>query len=51
MKILVLNGSPRGKGNSKAYAEAFKSGAEKKGHEVKIFDVGRMKINACLACE
>ena len=51
MKILVLNGSPRGKGNSKAYAEAFKAGAEKKRHEVTIFDVGRMKINACLACE
>ncbi len=51
MKILVLNGSPRGNGNTKAYAEAFKTGAEKKGHEVKIVDVGRMKINACLACE
>lgn len=51
MKILVLNGSPRAKGNTAALVGAFKAGAEKKGHEVHIADVGKMKINACLACE
>lgn len=50
MKILVLNGSPTGKGNTAALVDAFKSGAESKGHEVNVANVGRMKINACLAC-
>ena len=52
MKILVLNGSPRGKNsNTKALVDAFKAGAEKNGNEVTVMEVGRMKINACLACE
>lgn len=50
MKITILNGSPR-KENTAAMAEAFKQGAEAAGHEVEILQVGKMKINGCLACE
>lgn len=50
MKIAILNGSPR-KENTAAMAEAFKQGAEAAGHEVEILQVGKMKINGCLACE
>ncbi len=51
MKILVLNGSPRKNGNTAALVEAFREGAESAGHEVKIWNVGSMKINGCLGCE
>ena len=51
MRILVLNGSPRSKGNTKRMVEAFRTGAEAAGHQVDVADVCRMKINGCLACE
>ena len=51
MKILVLNGSPRPKSNTKAHIEAFKEGAEAKGHEVKVLNIGQMKFNGCIGCE
>ncbi len=51
MNILVLNGSPRPKANTKAHIEAFREGAEAKGHSVRVFNVGNMKINGCLGCE
>ena len=50
MKITILNGSPR-KENTAAMAEAFRQGAEAAGHEVEVLQVGKMKINGCLACE
>lgn len=50
MKIVILNGSPR-KENTAAMAEAFRQGAEAAGHEVEVLQVGKMKINGCLACE
>ena len=50
MKITILNGSPR-KENTAAIAEAFAVGAREAGHEVDILQVGKMKINGCLACE
>ena len=50
MKITVLNGSPR-KQNTAAMVEAFAEGAKAAGHEVEVIQVGRMKINGCLACE
>ena len=40
MKILVLNGSPRKKGNTAALVAAFKEGAESKGNEVEVIPVG-----------
>lgn len=51
MKILILNGSPRPKGNTAAMIEAYKTGAESVGHVVRVFDVCRMNIKGCLACE
>ena len=50
MKILVLNGSPTPNGNTIALANAFKEGAESKGHEVNIVNVAHKKVNGCLAC-
>ena len=51
MKIIVLNGSPRPSGNTKAMISAFTEGAERAGHEVTVFDICRMNIKGCLACE
>ena len=51
MRILVLNGSPRPKGNTKQMVDAFRSGAESAGHRVDVIDVCRKKIAGCLACE
>lgn len=51
MKILVLNGSPRPAGNTKQMVNAFTAGAQSVGHDVTVFDVCRMNIHGCLACE
>lgn len=51
MNILVLNGSPRPKGNNKKTIDAFAAGAESAGHSVKVFNVAKMNIKGCLACE
>ncbi|MBP5274991.1 MAG: flavodoxin family protein [Abditibacteriota bacterium] len=51
MKVLILNGSPRQKGNTAAMCAAFKEGAEAAGHSVEIMNVGRMDIKGCRACE
>ncbi|MDO4731994.1 MAG: flavodoxin family protein [Bacillota bacterium] len=51
MKVLVLNGSPRKKGNSMLLAEAFCRGAEELGHELLYFDVAQMDIHSCIACD
>lgn len=51
MNILVLNGSPRLKGNTKMMTDAFKEGAVSAGHNVNVIDVCRKKISGCLACE
>ena len=51
MKILVLNGSPTKDGNTVALVNAFKEGAESKGHEVTILNVAHKKVNGCMACE
>lgn len=50
MKIAVLNGSPR-KGTTTAMVQAFREGAEAAGHVVEEYQVGKMKIAGCLACE
>ena len=50
MKILVLNGSPTPNGNTVALVNAFKEGAESKGHEVNIVNVAHKKVNGCMAC-
>jgi len=51
MNIIILNGSPRPKGNTAAMVAAYRDGAESVGHTVTVFDVCRMKIAGCLACE
>jgi multimeric flavodoxin WrbA len=51
MKILVLNGSPRQKGNTAQMIEAFCEGAEAAGNNVNIVNVCKKKIAGCLACE
>jgi multimeric flavodoxin WrbA len=51
MNILVLNGSPRPKANTKAHIQAFVEGAEAKGHSVRVLNIGNMKINGCIGCE
>lgn len=49
-KILVLNGSPRVNGNTKAMIRSFVDGAKESGNEVVVFDVARMNIHGCLGC-
>ncbi len=39
MRVLVLNGSPRPKGNTKQMVDAFREGAESVGHRVDVIDV------------
>ena len=51
MKILVLNGSPRPKGNTAGLVAGFVRGAEESGHTVTVAQVCRMHISGCLACE
>lgn len=49
-KIVVLNGSPRMKGNTSALIREFTRGAEEAGHEVIRFDLQKMDIHPCLGC-
>lgn len=50
MKILILNGSPTPNGNTIALANAFKEGAESKGHDVTLVNVAHKNIKGCMAC-
>lgn len=49
-KILVLNGSPRLKGNTAMLCEEFIKGAESAGHTVTRIDLQRLEIHGCLGC-
>lgn len=49
-KIVILNGSPRMKGNTFALTAAFTKGAESAGHTVTEFFLGSMNINGCKGC-
>ena len=51
MNILVLNGSPRPKGNTAAMVAAFEEGAALRGHHVDVIHVCKQHIAGCLACE
>lgn len=48
-KIMILNGSPRAKGNTAELIESFTKGAESAGHQVVCFDLQKMNIHGCLA--
>ena len=49
-KIVVLNGSPRRKGNTSALVDAFSNGAKETGCEVIEFFLGTMDIRGCKGC-
>lgn len=50
MKIAVFNGSARQQ-NTAGLIEVFCEGAKEAGHEVDVYQVGKMKIAGCLGCE
>lgn len=49
-KIVILNGSPRKKGNTASLVERFAQGAEEAGNEVTVFFLNDMNIKGCLGC-
>ena len=49
-KIVILNGSPRKKGNTSALVKAFTEGAESSGHTVTEFFLDGMEIHGCKGC-
>jgi len=49
-KIVILNGSPRKKGNTSALVKAFTEGAESSGHIVTEFFLSGMDIHGCKGC-
>lgn len=51
MRVLVLNGSPRPQGSTAKMIAAFKEAAEANDHSVTVFNVCKMNIKGCLACE
>ncbi|MFV0393798.1 MAG: flavodoxin family protein [Coprobacillaceae bacterium] len=48
--ILILNGSPRKKGNTAILLDSFVNGAKRKGHNVSRFDLHFMNIHPCIGC-
>ena len=51
MRVLIINGSPRPKGNTKQMIDAFCEGLKKAGHEWDAINVAKLNIHGCLACE
>ena len=49
-KIIVLNGSPRARGNTETLADAFIEGAQSAGHTVKKFNLREMNVRPCIGC-
>jgi multimeric flavodoxin WrbA len=50
-KVVIVNGSPRRRGNSAILAEQVTAGAQAAGAEVQIFNLHEMEINPCDACD
>lgn len=50
MNIVILNGSPRKKGNTAALVQSFTRGAEEAGHQVKVFFLHDMDVHGCRGC-
>ncbi|MGI6230241.1 MAG: flavodoxin family protein [Tractidigestivibacter sp.] len=48
--IVILNGSPRRKGNTSTLAKALAKGAEESGNKVTEFFLQGMEINGCMGC-
>lgn len=51
MKIIVLNGSPRARGNTELLAEEFIRGAADAGHQAELINLRGKKIAGCLGCQ
>ena len=49
-KIMILNGSPRPKGNTAMLIDEFTAGAESSGHTVTRFNLQKMAIKPCIGC-
>lgn len=49
-KIIILNGSPRKKGNTSALIAEFTKGAEEAGNTVTEFFLDKMDIHGCKGC-
>ncbi len=49
-KIVILNGSPRKKGNTSALVKSFTEGAESAGNTVTEFFLSGMEIHGCRGC-
>lgn len=49
-KIIILNGSPRKKGNTSALVAEFTKGAEEAGNTVTEFFLDKMDIHGCKGC-
>ena len=50
MKVLMLNGSPRARGNTAAALEEMAKTFRQEGVEVEIVHVGHLPIRGCIAC-
>lgn len=50
MKILVVNGSPREKGNSDLLCDEFIRGAEESGNQVEKISLHEKEVHPCKAC-
>lgn len=48
--IVILNGSPRSRGNTSQLVKAFTEGAGSAGHTVTTFHLQSMNIHPCLGC-
>ena len=48
--VLILEGSPRRKGNSCILSNEFARGAEEAGHAVEIVNVAHKDVGGCLGC-
>lgn len=50
MKIVCILGSPRAKGNTETIAQSFLDVAQKKGAEVKVYQLSKLNYKGCIAC-
>lgn len=49
-KIVILNGSPRAKGNTETMINSFVLGAKEAGHSVSKFNLREMNVHPCIGC-
>ena len=50
MKVLMINGSPRSKGNTSIALDEMRGIFEKEGVETEIMNIGNQDIRGCIAC-